>query len=233
MTARRAPTGPRALSTCGRGRPRSMFPQRHADEGRHPRQANASALRPFGVSGLRRNDGTVGAHLPTASWPDLIRPPRQAAAVLGPRVKPADDGEVGAKLDCARSSPAGEDARGPMSAASCRRRSASTAGKRLGPWPIGDSGLRRNDGEAGAHLPTASWPDLIRPPRQAAAVLGPRVKPADDGEVGAKLDCARSPPAGEDARGPHFRSVMPTKVGIHGRQTLRPLAFRGFRPSPE
>ncbi len=115
-----------------------------------------------------------------------------------------------------------------MSAASCRRRSASTIGKRFGPWPIGVSGLRRNDGEAGAHLPTASWPDLIRPPRQAAAVLGPRVKPADDGEAGAKLDCARSSCAGEDARGPCFRSVMPTKVGIHGRQTLRPCGVSGI-----
>jgi hypothetical protein len=58
---------PRALVSCGRGRPRSIFPQRHADEGRHPRQAKACVLRPIGDSGLRRNDGQVGAKLAPGS----------------------------------------------------------------------------------------------------------------------------------------------------------------------
>ena len=68
----------------------------------------------------------------------------------------------------------------------------------------------------GAHLTAASSPDLIRG-SDIAARLGPRVKPADDGVAGAKLDRARSPPAGEDARGPHFRSVIPATAGIHDR----------------
>jgi hypothetical protein len=56
--------GPRALVSCGRGRPRSAFSQRHADEGRHPRQANASALRPTVGPGLRREDGERGTNFP-------------------------------------------------------------------------------------------------------------------------------------------------------------------------
>jgi hypothetical protein len=45
-----------------------MSPQRHADEGKkrplHPRQANASALRPSVDPGLRREDGERGANFP-------------------------------------------------------------------------------------------------------------------------------------------------------------------------
>jgi hypothetical protein len=65
--------GPRALVSCGRGRPRSAFSQRHADEGKkrplHPRQANASALRPTVDPGLRREDGERGARLDRGPHP--------------------------------------------------------------------------------------------------------------------------------------------------------------------
>jgi hypothetical protein len=50
----------------------ALTPQRHADEGKkrplHPRQANASALRPTVDPGLRREDGDVGASW-TARYP--------------------------------------------------------------------------------------------------------------------------------------------------------------------
>ena len=152
--ARQAPTfGPRATSPDAEGDPgprahrrAPTSPQRHADEGRHPRQANASAL---GLSWFPAFAGMTARWAPTwPSWPDLIRPPRRAAAVLGPRVNPrikSRDGDGAAEhwaptLDRARPRApvsAGEDARGPegahVPAASCRRRSASTAGKRLRP----------------------------------------------------------------------------------------------------
>jgi hypothetical protein len=98
----------RGLGACvDRARPRTrsdpapralkapLSPQRHADEGRHPRQANVSALRPIGDSGLRRNDGEVGAYGPRATSPDAEGDPGPRAHLRRPSPRSVMPTKVG------------------------------------------------------------------------------------------------------------------------------------------
>ncbi len=208
--------GPRARSTCGRGRPRSTYPQRHADEGRHPRQANVSALRPIGDSGLRRNGGEVGASMARAP------PPRTPNAIRGP----------------ARAPLAGEDARGPMAdpegahlpTASCRRRQqaplASTAGKRL--RPAAYRGFRLVAGMTAKLAP--NWP----PDRFAPGDLE-RVRAGPDRFASGDVERVRAGPRiafgvrGGGARSPYAtsRTILPTCALVSMRAWALAASARG------
>jgi hypothetical protein len=158
-----------AVAQVDRAPPGALFcavsPQRHADDGRHPRQATASTIWLVADSGLLRNDAgerfavtgprassrarVCGRGRPRSSLARSTAPhsrggrspnPGSSFEVNGPRPRIA----FGVRGGGEEASPARrEPSAGPrassravlrrLSAASCRRRSASTAGNRFNP----------------------------------------------------------------------------------------------------
>ncbi len=215
-----------------------LSPQRHADEGRHPRQVNVSALRPIGDSGLRRNDGEVGASMARAP------PPRTPKAIRPRALLMRTCGRGFAGQDAR-----GPDARGPEALSKCLVQKAPLSPQRHADEgrhprqaqastlrPIGDSGLRRNDGEAGGNGPRATSPDAEGDPGPRALLKHTHMRARFCGRGRPRSRCPRSRglvemPCPEDAHLP-AASCRRRSASTTGKR-FSPAAYRRFRPSPE